>query len=121
MWIMFEKGDRVIVKASVYTKDKVSAQIRPCEFPHETVVDVETKWGGVARPLRRMVYKESFEGIVVGWAIRKTGEHRYGSGYDDPGCLFQEKNHKVIMVQPMDTQRWVKPIPCLEEDLEKKR
>lgn len=119
---MFKKGDKVLVTASVYTKDRVSAQIRPAEpYPHEVLREITPQHRGILRPLRRMRYKQPFPGIVVGWSLRKSGEYSPAYGNDDIGCLWQEESHKVIMIQPADTQRWVKPIPCLEEDLVKRR
>lgn len=118
----FKKGDIVLVKASVYTKERVASQCKPHIDVYPKTIHTPEKAKDMSRKnlrkLYRIEYKKPFQGIVTGWSTRLTGIHQPSWNYDDVGYIKSDKAHKVIMVQSMDTQRWLKPMPCLEKDLE---
>ena len=111
---MLKKGDRVIVRAEVYTKSARNIGWGN----NEIVVKVEWSGQGYPREMHRVILNNPFEGIVVGQSVRITGEYIRGSGRDDPGEIRGEKRHKVIMVIPLHTQQYIHPVACLEQDLE---
>ncbi|NIQ88653.1 MAG: hypothetical protein GWN93_06060 [Deltaproteobacteria bacterium] len=77
--------------------------------------------GSPQRNLWKYDYPQPWRGIVVGWSTRQTGKVYPAGGdmYDyEPGYLQVDMTFTVIMVQPLDTNRWVRPIACLEEDLD---
>ncbi len=121
-----QKGDIVLVTKSVFTKDKTHRQLKEEKVEILDDTDDDFRRGIFSRPLRYIVHQKPFEGLVVGWSIRISGIHHVGidnsgifdGGDFEPGFIDNAVYHKVIMVQPLDTERWIKPIPCLEEDLE---
>jgi hypothetical protein len=80
-------------------------------------------------PKRKCLYRVFFHspivGIVVGESYRATGIYHPSEMEEDfaghiwwtEPSLDEDKRHKVIMVQPTHTNRWLQPYPCLEEDL----
>ena len=118
-----KKGDIVEVHAFVWTKSnkwrsfitgkemgKIHYKPEPNQkFPNAT-----------SRSLHRSRCNP-WKGMVVGTSVRITGNHvrRLRFDYDNPGSLLDQKHHKVIMVVPIDMERWIEPVPCLEEDLKK--
>ena len=114
-----EKGDLVIVHAVV-----IASYGSPLggELIHEPELEHRTK--------KRLFRFEicPFPAVMVGTSYRATGYYypgHTGSGkwFDDdmpePAHLSEDKRHPVIMVQPLDCPRWLKPSACLERDLEK--
>ena len=85
-------------------------------------------------PLEHSIKKRLFHypvnpwiGIVVGTSYRATGYYysgqrsgsfRFDDDLPEPPSLSSDKLHLVIMVQPLSTQRWLRPATCLEKDLE---
>jgi len=114
------KGDIVIIRAVVDTS-YVLPQNTNGELIHEPPVSHRfTK--------RLFCYSiKPQKGIVVGTSYRATGYYYPGqsgsfSRFDDdlpePPSLSEDKRHSVIMVQLLNTQRWLRPATCLEKDLE---
>ena len=106
---MLKKGQRVHAKAYV----------RSGYFPHADLNSIEIVAGPgynsqKVRSLAR--FKSEFEGIVVGISHRMTGvcEVCHSEGI---GELTNTSRHPVVMVQPLYTQRWLKPHACLNKDL----
>lgn len=122
------KGDEVRVTAICYTKEKP---------PHicgeeEIVREVPPKCNGIhdfARPLVK-IKVESFMAVVIGYTFRISGTYHeqykidpYGDeevGNDEVveqnGWIEDAVWHKVLLVEPTNTQRWVQPFTALEED-----
>lgn len=87
---------------------------------------------GRRREIRRMPEPKNrnYTGIVLGYSFIRTGEKVDGKYYDDPNYLRIEKHHRVIVVEPFEqdntwwhgdkfkTNRYLKSVRCLEEDLE---
>ena len=92
---MFKKGNIVLVKGFVHTNyvgDDKKLFHWPCHKP--------------------------WKGMVVGNSVLYTG--RYQALYpDERGTLEQRKTQHVVMVIPLNTNQWVEPWRCLEEDLTK--
>lgn len=115
-----KKGDVVKVLATVYTKDPTSRQQTwkakvvyrpdPCQSRYGKRPE--------PRPLMRIAEDKPWLGVVVGYSVRISGVLLRGDGWDNPGSLVNDKRHPVIMVEPVDTERWTDPTPCLESDLE---
>ena len=114
------KGDRVLVRAVVYSKWPRDGGYRYWDNQGEDYCVPETPLTrfGELRPLIRVPSKETWEGVVVGCSVRKTGVYVKGYGWDNPGELREEKNHPVVMVISVETQKWINPYACLEKDLE---
>lgn len=82
----------------------------------------EAKYGPSKRNLWRYEYETPWLGIVTGWSFRQTGNIVSGGGsWDDyePGYLASDKYHKVLVIQPLHTERWLRPVACREEDVVK--
>jgi len=115
------KCDIVLVKAAVFG----STNDRPAVHDHmplgasASIVKMihRPKMDGITRNLWRVQYTKAWEGIITGYSFRNTGRVLGGTDYEDPGYLYEDKRHKVIMVQPLYTNRWLKPIACLAEDI----
>jgi len=78
---------------------------------------------GNLRYLVRIVEKESWTGMVIGYTFRFTGYREAGHAWDwdemEPSRLTPDKSHKVWLVEPVGkSDRWTEPVTCLEEDLE---
>jgi len=131
-----KKGQVVLVKAFVFSAKggrwKLFAEAYRNGANHDDVPNVtgdqltmiHEAWGGYSNKLNlwRYEYSRPVLGMVVGWSFRQTGESVPSSGsYDDyfQGYLAADKRHKVIMVQPLANERWLRPIACLEEDIER--
>lgn len=109
-----KKGDKVKVKAIVKGQRIYK--------PHQ--------YGKHIREIKR--YKKELTGIVLGFSFIKTGKIHSNRYYDDQNILHVAKSHKVIVVEPIEqnntwlnddkplfeTNRYLKPVRCLEEDLE---
>lgn len=122
----FKKGNIVTVKACVFC----STLGRPTlSEQHEhtsgfatmgkkllTLVH-EVKAGFRSRNLWRFEYHEPWTGIVTGYSFRRTGDS-WPNDYDAQGYLTVDKSHRVVMVQPLRSERWLRPVTCLEGDLE---
>ena len=132
---MIPKGSIVSVKASVFgSRGETLLPKTPVDADKYVYGAVDTKNlsmhhksryssspGSPQRNLWRYTYPQPWQGIVVGWSTRQTGKVYPPSGgyYDyEPGYLQVDKTFTVFMVQPLDTNRWVRPIACLEEDLD---
>lgn len=112
---MFKKGDVVNVRATVYTKRQHRLQQlgRAMYMPqNEDLGRRETP-----RPLMRDDHC-AFEAVVVGHSVRITGIVYSGRSSDDPGSMHHCVHHRVILVVPLNTERWVPPLACLEADLD---
>lgn len=127
----YAKGDVVLVAASVFTesgRDTKPHEITLSALIHATNRGVrhdnltllhrgKKDWTGTTRDLWRYQYDAPWRGLVIGFGFRQTGAVHHGS-YDDPGYLTVDKRHTVIMVEPLDTTRFLQPIACLEDDLQ---
>jgi hypothetical protein len=114
----FQKGDRVTVRATVFTKERKYRQFTGAmpEVAYEPVRQHCKR--GIPRRLMRVPEQEPWEGIVVGYSKRWTGFHMSGRDWDDPGWIGDQVAHEVVMVIPTDRVLWERPLPCLEADLE---
>lgn len=121
------KGDDVIVHAIAFTKQ------RPLHIygEEEIVREVPAKCKNhcdSARPLVK-VKVDPFNAIVIGYTFRISGT--YHMGYNDPEGFLDldedapvERNgwiedavwHKVLLVEPTNSQRWTAPFTALPED-----
>ena len=121
----FKKGDKVLVKAIVMTKeipyDKFTV-IRFVERPKNAPLTIE------ARHLKRVAFEPWKEGIVAGWSTRLSGlvvpgymtpDNHFGGEERTAGYMKDMKTHKVIMVLPLRTEQWQKPWACLEGNRER--
>ena len=127
-----KKRDVVVVRAAVFgsTGDwptlKTIAEYTGghVAMPHDERLTMvhEAKYGPSKRNLWRYEYETPWLGMVTGWSFRQTGNRvSGGGGWDDyePGYLAADKYHKVLMVQPLHTERWLRPVACREEDVDK--
>ena len=118
-----KKGDVVLVRAVISTKNdpKPYSANWPGEIIHQPDDEIKSGYHNrQKRVMRRHTLINPMECLVVGRSTRITGMYHMGIGsYDnfDPGYLYNTTTHKVIIVQPMDTQRYIKPYACLEEDI----
>jgi len=106
----FCKGDVVRAKAFVWTT-KV-------KYGQRGTLIHEPETGTHKRYLFRR--ETLFEGMVVGYSFRQTGEIHPSSGsWDDydPGYLHADNYHFVYLVEPINNERWLEPYACLPEDL----
>lgn len=122
---VFQKGTHVLVHATVHTKNRHYLPSRFMDdWMHPVILrkvelDPRIQIGGKSYPRNFVkVHCEVWEGVVVGWSTRISGEHVPGYDWDNPGELRQAQTHKVLMVIPLYTQRWTPPYACIPEDLE---
>ena len=116
----FSKGDRVLVKAIVWTK--VSHVPVGSEWRSKIVYTPEkpdSQYPGIIRPLERSKLIKPLYALIVGKSYRISGYYRRGYGYDDAGELINQTRHPVFMVSPLNTERYLKPYAALEGDIEK--
>lgn len=130
----FLKGDIVLVSASVYTKKPETSQFPPDsgyktariikwpEVPEEQkdwYLKKKMRRNAEDRFMRKIAYGNPFLAIVVGRSIRQTGVHIYGNwnSIDNPGEFVFQKYHPVVMVTPLENQRYSAPFACLAQDL----
>jgi len=107
-----KKGDRVLVKAIVttfYTDSRVSEE-DACAFVHIP------KGTGLIKVMITLDSEEPWLGLVMGYSYRATGH--YYTGNDGEGHLAEDQRHKVWLVQPLETHRYLQPTACREEDLD---
>ena len=102
-----KKGNIVLVKAQVVTSYKPRPELQLLHKP---------TWGNWKKKLYRLEYTWPRIGMVVGKSYRATGSR--SNDMDDIQYLSEDKRHPVVMVISIKDDRWIKPIPCLEEDLE---
>lgn len=104
-----KKGDIVLVKARVDTQY------------HALVGEVIYTPQGVtyAREQKKLLVryeeKEPWQGMVVGYSFLQTGWRSYD--IDEYPYLRSDKYHRVWLIEPFGSERWAKPISCLEADL----
>lgn len=108
-----KKGDLVRVKAQVVTRF-------PNIWTGGTLVH-EPKRGQATS--KKCLYRLDFEpwtGMIVGKSYLATGLYEQAGDYWDGNyaSLKEDKRHAVWLVEPIDSNRWVKPFACLEVDLE---
>ena len=110
-----KKGDVVIVRAYALTSyndmETLGAELVHC--PKGT-------WK--SKKLYRQKAHEPWTGLVVGTSYRATGHYDSGAtdmySTPDPPYLIEDKRHPVVMVQRLDTERWLRPVACFDADLE---
>jgi hypothetical protein len=86
---------------------------------------------GNIREIKRLKEPKKFyrTGVVLGYSFIKTGDIIRGRYTDEPNYLRVKKHHRVIVIEPVnswnyypiklqDTNRYLEPVRCLEEDLE---
>lgn len=124
------KGTKVVVKACVFssvaglsdgpTYSEVMRQAPTAKLNTGTVVR-EPEFQCV-RPRRIWRYEVwPWEGMVVGWSHRQTGDlvqSRHTESDHERGYIKGVKRHLVVMVQPLHTDRYLRPSACLADDLE---
>lgn len=106
-----KKGTVVVAKAYVFGSQGQSTCERLTDY---------NGLKGRYRNLFRNVLEKPIPGIVVGYSFRQAGPVNEWSNPEDSYTtpyLSVKTNQKVYMVQPLNTERWVKPYPCLEKDL----
>ncbi|MEA1999422.1 MAG: hypothetical protein U9N61_08900 [Euryarchaeota archaeon] len=108
---MFKKGDIVNIDAVVRSGYD--------QYRGETVI-AGTDEDGYRKLFRRV--HETKNCMVVGVSHRVTGKHTTtceGPPWDEAtiGYLFNSKSHRVILVEPLHTNRWITPYACLESDV----
>jgi hypothetical protein len=115
---MIKKGDKVLVKSVVFTKDRCypAGYQWPAKVVHVPPAPKDRRRNHI-RALMRVDYKEPFKALVIGRSTRISCVHHwtYANG---EGFITDDTTHKVIMVTPLNTQRYLRPYACLEEDLE---
>jgi len=93
----------VWVYAYVYAK--YTNQTGNGELIHSPVGEVRKK------ELFRVAYNEPILGL-------SCGRGKIYTGHIEKGWLNPDKQHVIVKVQLMRQQKWIKPILCLEDDLE---
>ena len=115
-----KKGDIILAKAFVFTKEFHYGQ-REIVYTPKTTKRNGDEIGGTLRPLCRIAFDKPKRGLVVGRTVRISGVYTIGHSWNyeerNPGDLWNPVYHKVILVEPIDSERWTAPIACLEEDL----
>ncbi len=110
-----KKSDKVRIKAEVQTS---YYNLSGWELMHKPTL---------GRPKSLYRCKRSIEGLVLGYTFLSTGGGNLRRGgwsteYDnyESAYLKVDKRFKVWVVEPLgnDSNRYYKPIRCLEEDLE---
>ena len=115
-----KKGDVVWVHAVV------EASCGDARHEHESSVTLihipdKKKWPSMIKRLYRVSLEPPERGIVVGESYRATGwyqDSRFNDGDWEPAYLQEDKRHPVVIVQPLDNPRYLKPWACLPNDLE---
>lgn len=112
-----KKGDIVQVNAVVYT----ARRDVPLESRKETLLHRPNH--GLVRTCLFRAEVTPWQGLVVGRSHLQTGDYFSGSSYDGrdvdsykPPRLYCDKAHIVLMVSPMDTERYLRPVTVLEPD-----
>jgi hypothetical protein len=117
---MIKKGDKVLVKAVVWTKNThVPYGCDPfkAEILHQpSKKSLPNVHSGYIRPLKRALVKESLEGLVIGRSTRISCVYHWARNIGE-GYITDSTTHKVVMVTPLNNQRYFEPYACLEEDL----
>jgi hypothetical protein len=108
------KGDVVTVNARVHT----ARRVKPLKANGETLLH-EPERGETKTCLFRIPCVP-WQGLVIGWSHLQTGSYHDGV-YDDWPHLSCDKGHVVLMVVPMDTERYLRPVTVLEEDVGRER
>lgn len=109
---MFKKGDFVRVKATVRADYEKG-------YDDESVVYLVGKDVDDRNLFR---HETDFIGIVIGKSYRETGKYVEADTRGEewlPAYLSKAKRHPVWMVERLKSERYFKPIPCLEADLER--
>jgi len=117
-----KKGDVVWVRAVVETS---CGAARHEHEPGVSLVHIPDKKKWPTPGLRKRMYRVSLEpperGLVTGESYRATGWY-LGSHFNDgdweAAHLQEDMRHPVIIVQPLDNPRYLKPWACLSQDLE---
>ena len=97
------KSDLVWVYAYVYAR--YTNQTGNGELIHSPVGDCRKK------ELFRVAYDEARLGL-------SCGRSKVYTGHIQKGWLKPDRQRVIVKVQLMDSQRWQKPVLCLEADLE---
>jgi len=115
----FKKGDVVVVKATVSTeyRDRMHRSPGCLQMMRLTLVHVPPYDREVLKCLVKRPFRRPQKGMVVGYTVRATGHYVGRVDEDDISYLIEDKRHKVIVVEPLRSQRWAPPWICLEEDL----
>lgn len=115
------KGDIVLARACVYTKGAPYGHLEVVFSPKTTDRNGK-ELSGNPRPLVRKAFDKPILGLVIGETIRISGVYTMGHNWGDfesnPGSLWNPVYHKVILIEPLRSNRWTIPLACLEEDLE---
>lgn len=106
-----KKGDRVRYKTTVYTARR-------------------RQDGKLTKVIRRHEHPTEFTGIVLGHSWLCTGQIKIAQYNDESNQLLIDEKYRVIVVEPLEqqnswlygdiyeTERYLKPVRCFEEDLE---
>ena len=115
----FKKGDVVAVKATVSTQycDGMHRSPGYLQMMNSTLVHVPPYDREVLKCLIKRPLRRPQKGMVMGYTARATGHYVGRVDEDDISYLIEDKRHKVIVVEPLRSQRWAPPWICLEEDL----
>lgn len=104
-----KKGTVVLVKAEVRTGFH--------SIPEDEVLHTPRTYLGTGR--LKKLYKHTidpYRAIVVGHSYLATG--RWQPGWEELAELVEDRRHSVVLVEPLQGTRYLKPRACLEEDLE---
>lgn len=108
------KGDIVQVAATVHT----ARMVKPLESTGETLIH-EPESGRIKTCLFR-VPCTPWRGLVIGRSFLQTGEYDSGTmnqyGFVIGAELRPDKFHPVLVIEPLDTERWLRPRRVLESD-----
>jgi hypothetical protein len=125
----FHKGDVVEVRGQLYTflaQSRVDYDRALYKPPIQDYASWRRYGQARLRCLDRYSLHKPYVGMVVGYSWRgvgystpPSGGSSYGQEYDDfdPGGLGITERVPVVMVIPLSSERFVKPVPVLPEDL----
>jgi len=125
-----KKGDIVRVKAKIFTVRRDPQQyvntrnfiapVKEFDFAF-SVLHVpnhsHNNWYYIKSLVREEFPIQTFLGLLLGTTYIATGLYNPGS-YDEPGYLKEDKRHVCWKVEPLQQERYLRPVLCLEDDLE---
>lgn len=72
------------------------------------------------RQLLTIDYSKPVKGMIVGYSFLRTGERVPANSYDyEPAFLMNITDHKVWLVEPLNNNRYLKPIRCQEHQIKR--
>ncbi len=121
------KGDIVRVKAKIFTIRREPNQyirgknIYLLREPAFSIIHVPEHVHNNFYYIKSLIREEfpiqTFLGLVLGLTYVATGLYNPGS-YDEPGFLKEDMRHICWKIEPLQQDRYLQPVLCLEKDLE---